>query len=84
MISVSVLDPLQETSHKEQEAFWSGIVTGAVRISPVDEDFLDPGKSLGEFVTSAIDIEKGQHVYADNWVEPQSLVIKIGLTRRLT
>jgi hypothetical protein len=38
---------LEETSHEEQEAFRSGVVTGAVGIPPVYQDFSDPSESWG-------------------------------------
>ena len=83
MTSFSPFDLLEETSHEEQEALWSGIVTSAIGISPVDQDVFDPSESLGELMTASIGVEEGQDVHADDWVKTQSLVIKIGLSRRV-
>ena len=83
MARFSPFDLLEETSHEEQEALWSGIVTSAIGISPVDQDVFDPSESLRELVTPSIGVEEGQDVHADDWVKTQSLVVKIGLSRRV-
>jgi hypothetical protein len=83
-IGFSTLDLLEETGHEEQEAFWSGIVTGAIGISPVNENFSDPSKSVGKFIATAVGGEEGEHVHADDRIEAQPLAIKIGLAERVT
>jgi hypothetical protein len=82
-ISFSALDLLEETSHEEEEALRSGVVTGAVGISPVDKDFSNPSESSGEFIATAVSVEEGEDVHADDRVKTQSLVIKICLVKRV-
>jgi hypothetical protein len=74
----------EETSHEEQEAFRSGVVAGAIGISPVDEDFSNPSKSSGEFVAAPVGVEEGENVNADNWVKAQSPLIKVRLAEGVT
>ena len=69
----------EETSHEEQEAFRSSVITGTIGVSPVDEDFSDPSKSSGEFVAAPVGVEEGENVDTDNWVEAQSPLIKVRL-----
>jgi hypothetical protein len=38
----SVFDLLEESSHEEEKTLRRGIVTSAIAIPPVYEDFLDP------------------------------------------
>lgn len=83
-IGFSTLDLFEETSHEKQEAFWSGIVAGAIGIPPIDEDFSDPCESSGEFIAAPIGVEEGEDIYTDNWVEAQSPLIKICLGKRVT
>ena len=83
-VGFSTLDLLEETGHEEQEAFWSGVVTGTIGISPVNEDFSDPGKSVEKLIATAVSGEEGEHVHTDDGIEAQPLVIKIGLAERVT
>jgi hypothetical protein len=74
----------EETSHEEQEAFWSGVITSAIDVSPVDQYILDPSESMGEFLTAAIRVEKSQDVHAHDRIKPLSSVIKVGLVELVT
>lgn len=83
-IGFSAFDLLEETSHKEEEAFWSGVVTGAVGIASVYQDFLDPSESSGEFFAATVGVEEGENIHAYDRVETEPLVIKICLGKRVT
>lgn len=80
-IGVSAFDLFEETSHEEQEAFRSGVITSAIGIAPVDQDFSDPSEGAGEFLAAAVGVEEGEDVHTDNWIKPQPSVIKICLVK---
>ena len=82
-IGGSAFDLFQKTGHEEQEAFWSGVVAGAIGVPPVDQDLPDPSKSAGEFFATAVGVEEGEDVDADDRVKALSLMIKVGLAKRV-
>ena len=82
-VGFSPFDPVEETTHEEQETFGSHIITSAIYVPPVDQDVLDPCEGIRELVTTAVGIEEGQGVHADDWIEMQSCVVKIGLAKRV-
>lgn len=83
-IGFSAFDLFEETSHEEQEAFWGSVVTGAVCVPSVYQDFLDPREGSREFIAATVGVEEGENVHTDDRVETQPLVIKICLGKRGT
>jgi hypothetical protein len=83
-IGFGSLDLLEETGHEEEEAFWSGVVTGAICISPVDEDFSDPSESVWKLVATTVGEEEGEHVHTDDRIKTPPLAIKVCLAKRVT
>ena len=78
-IGISAFDLFEEASHEEQEAFRGSVITGTISVPPVDQDFSDPSESAGEFLSTAVSVEEGEDIHANNWIKSQPLVIKIGL-----
>lgn len=68
-IGVSAFDLLQKTGHEEQEALWGGVVAGAIGVPPVDQDLSNPSKSTRELFATAVGVEEGEDVHADDRVE---------------